>query len=227
MNQDKIWNAFQNDPQLLRRFEAKPRLLSLIARIHPGQAILNIGVGDGSFEAMAQARGLDISSLDPSAQSIERLREQYGLGLKAQIGRADKLPFPESAFDVVVMSEVIEHLDDAAVAGTLKELERVLKPEGCLIGTVPADEDLLEGQVVCPHCGTQSHRWGHLQSFSRGRLNAILSTSFAQVAISRHYFADVARLNWKGRTFRVMKRMLLRLGVRGTGETFVFEARRT
>ena len=192
MNQDKIWGAFQSDPQLVRRFEAGPRLLSLIARIHPGQTILNIGVGDGSFEAMAQARGLDISSLDHSAQSIERLREQYGLGSEA-----------------------------------FKELERVLKPEGCLIGTVPADEDLLEGRVVCPHCGTQPHRWGHLQSFSRGRLNAILSTSFAHVAISRHYFADGARMKWKGRAFRAMKRMLLRLGVRGTGETFVFEARRT
>lgn len=226
MNQDKLWDAFQNDPLLLKAFRARPRFEALLARVRCDHTLLNIGVGDGSFEAMALARGIDVSSLDPSERSIEALRQAHGMGPKAQVGYANAMPFLDHSFDVVIMSEVIEHLDDTTIANSLKELARVLKPGGRLIGTVPADEILLDGQIVCPHCGKQSHRWGHVQSFSRERLCTTLGATFGQVNVSRHYFSDLAQLNWKGKLSWVAKQLLLRVGVNGFGETFLFEAGR-
>lgn len=227
MNQDKLWDAFQNDAQLVTSFRAAPRFESLLSRVAPGQRLLNIGVGDGSFEAMALARGLDVSSLDPSARSIETLRSTKSMGTKAQVGYADAIPFADGSFDVVVMSEVIEHLEDATLDASLRDVLRVLAPGGRLLGTVPADENLLEGQIVCPHCGERSHRWGHVQSFSRQRLHDTLGRRFTNVRISRHYFSDVKYLNWKGKASWAAKQLLVRLGVEGRGETFQFEATRS
>ncbi|HRF97201.1 MAG TPA: methyltransferase domain-containing protein, partial [Aggregatilineales bacterium] len=45
------------------------------------------------------------------------------------------LPYPDNTFDAVILSEVLEHLDDD-VAG-LKEAYRVLKPGGVVVITVP------------------------------------------------------------------------------------------
>ena len=45
------------------------------------------------------------------------------------------LPFPDDSFDAVILSEILEHIDDD-VAG-LKEIYRVLKPGGVVAITVP------------------------------------------------------------------------------------------
>jgi SAM-dependent methyltransferase len=52
------------------------------------------------------------------------------------------------------MSEVLEHLDDAALAAALGEVRRLLVPGGRLLLTVPHDEHLPDGEVICPCCGT-------------------------------------------------------------------------
>ena len=45
------------------------------------------------------------------------------------------------------------------------------------------------------------------------------------VLVSRHYFSDATALNWKGKLAWFGKQLLLRVGVRGSGETFLFQAR--
>jgi ubiquinone/menaquinone biosynthesis C-methylase UbiE len=226
MNQDKLWDAFQNDPALQQAFRATPRFRKLVALLRPGDRVLNIGVGDGGFERMATKMGMVLSCLDPSQQSIESLRTDLGIGSRAQQGYSDAIPFPDASFDAVVMSEVIEHLDDAQIASTLREVSRVLSPYGCFIGTVPADEDLPSAQVVCPHCAGRFHRWGHLQSFSRECLVKMLTPHFSAISVQRIYCADWSQLNWKGRLTAVVKQVALALGVNGAQETFLFQARR-
>jgi SAM-dependent methyltransferase len=51
-------------------------------------------------------------------------------------GAAETLPFDDSSFDLVTALDVIEHLDDDAVA--LREMRRVLRPGGQVLVTVPA-----------------------------------------------------------------------------------------
>ena len=51
------------------------------------------------------------------------------------VGDAYRLPFPDGAFDVVVISEVLEHIPDDRDA--IAELDRVLRPGGTLAVTVP------------------------------------------------------------------------------------------
>jgi ubiquinone/menaquinone biosynthesis C-methylase UbiE len=167
-----------------------------------------------------------VSCLDPGEEAVGKLQKKYDLGESAQVGFSQDIPFPSGEFDVVVMSEVLEHLNDEILKLTLGEVRRVLKPgAGRFIGTVPADENLLEGRVICPHCNDAFHRWGHVQSFNMANLDALLATHFTDIKISRHFFGEFAALNWKGRMSWIAKKALLKFGVKGNSENYFFLAK--
>src|SRR5437870_380847 len=140
-NQDLIWEYYQNEcPE---SFDGSySRLRFLVERIKAPATVLNIGCGAGFFEQFALERGLDIHSLDPSERSIAELRARLNLGEKAQVGYIQKIPFPDSEFDAVVVSEVLEHLTPEITRQGLEDIRRVLKPSGRVIGTVPHRENL-------------------------------------------------------------------------------------
>jgi cyclopropane fatty-acyl-phospholipid synthase-like methyltransferase len=227
MDQERIWEYFQNDDEVGDAvFNARPRYEFVAGHIAPGARALNIGVGRGGLEAILVKRNVKVSSLDPGEKSIERVRRQFGLGDEAKVGFSQDMPFPDGQFDAVVVCEVLEHLSDEVIAATFDEAERVLKPGGRFMGTLPADENLADSRVVCPHCGEAFHRWGHLQSFSEKRLRDMLSAKFSDVRISRHYFGEGRTLNWKGRLIWTLKRALVALGVKGSLESYFFTAAR-
>lgn len=223
MDQAKIWDYFQNEDVTTNAFAgARTRYEFLSRHIKPGMRVLNIGVGRGGLEAILLQKGAVVSCLDPSEKSIENLRELFGLGDRAQVGYSQAMPFTDKQFEVVVMSEVIEHLTDEEVRTTLGEVSRVLESGGRFIGTVPADENLLDNQFMCPHCGQTFHRWGHVQTFNRNSLTQILGSCFDKVSLSRHFFGDVHALNWKGRISSAIKKLMIDLGIAGSGETYFF-----
>ncbi|MDP3332334.1 MAG: class I SAM-dependent methyltransferase [Methylococcaceae bacterium] len=225
MDQTKIWDYFQNQDETSDAFAgARSRYEFLAQQVKKGQRVLNIGVGRGGLEAILLTNGAVVSCLDPSEKSIENLRHQFALGDRAQVGFSQAMPFPDSEFDVVIMSEVLEHLSDEVLHSTLSEVSRVLRDGGKFIGTVPADENLVENLVMCPHCGKPFHRWGHIQSFDAKRLTDLLQTPFKNITVSRHFFGDTDSLNWKGRIASIIKIIMVRSGVKGSGETYFFSA---
>ncbi len=88
----------------------------------------------------------------------------------------------------VVMSEVLEHLEDDVLSATLAEVRRVLVECGIFIGTVPANENLRLNAVVCPCCNETFHRWGHVRTFSEASLRAALETTLRVARIDNHFF---------------------------------------
>jgi SAM-dependent methyltransferase len=210
--QEKIWEHFQNEG--IDSFsKSQGRLEFLVRRLEPTMRVLNIGVGNGALESLAVIKGVDIWSLDPSERSIDRLRQSLNLGEKAQVGYSQAMPFADSHFDAVVMSEVLEHLDDLILKATLDEVHRVLRAGGLFIGTVPARENLADSLVVCPDCGLQFHRWGHKSSFDIDRLSAILATRFAVDNISERFFIDWESVGWWRKLQGLVKKFLSWRGV--------------
>jgi SAM-dependent methyltransferase len=106
----------------------KPR-----ARVGEPLNILDVGCGTGAnLEMLSQfgnARGVDVSE-----EALEFCRER-GLQQVKQ-GAAEALPYENDSFDLVTGLDVVEHLDDD-VAG-LKEMRRVLHPDGRAVLFVPA-----------------------------------------------------------------------------------------
>lgn len=188
-DQNLIWEYFQNEG--VDSFaRSQGRLEFLVKRLRPRMRVLNIGVGNGGLERMAADKGVDICSLDPSERAIAALREKLGIGEKAQAGYSQAIPFPDGHFDVVVMSEVLEHLDQDVFEKTLAEVRRVLRPGGMFIGTVPAREKLEDSIVVCPNCGARFHRWGHRRSFSVETLSVALKPYFLVDKVQEYFFIE-------------------------------------
>ncbi len=212
VEQEKIWEHFQNEG--IESFSrSQGRLEFLVRCLSPAKRVLNIGVGNGALELLAVTKGVDVWSLDPSERAIDRLRQSLGMGEKAQVGYSQELPFPDSHFDTVVMSEVLEHLDEAVLETTLDEVHRVLRAGGLFLGTVPARENLADSLVVCPDCGVQFHRWGHKSSFDVDRLSAILATRFSINEVSEHFFIDWESVGWRRKLQGLIKKFLSWRGI--------------
>jgi len=158
--------------------------------------VLNIGVGDARLEGMLLQRGYDVHAVDPSQSIVDWLREEHGLDAShAHCGWAHNLPYAADTLDWVIMSEVVEHLSPGEMQAAFVEVRRVLKPGGCFVGTVPDNEDLAHNRFTCLHCGAESHRVGHEQSFTVPTLKAALSPHFERVKASS--FRGMY-MNWKG-----------------------------
>lgn len=226
-DQQKIWDHFQNEG--VDSFaQSQGRLEFLVRHLQIGARALNIGVGNGSLERMAVRKGVDIWCLDPSGRAIEAIRQGLSLGDKAQVGFCQAMPFPDEHFDAVIMSEVLEHLDDEVLEATLVEVKRVLRPGGRFIGTVPARENLESAIVVCPDCGIQFHRWGHKRSFSVHSLNSALKRHFSVELAREKFFIDWESVGWWRKLQGLIKKFLSWRGVGSYGicRNIYFSARR-
>jgi SAM-dependent methyltransferase len=227
MNQDKVWDYFQTEG--LEKFSLSvPRLNFLLRqaiRIAGGRSIkvLNIGVGDAWLEKKCIERGWDVHSLDPIPAAINSVESAGG---KGEVGHIEAIPFKDELFDIVFCSEIIEHLSQEQIQQGLNEVARTLKKNGVLLGTVPFDENLFEGRVVCPDCGSVFHRIGHQQSFDLKTLPAVFPNSLKVESVKTEYFCDWPSLNWKGKTIALAKKALLVAGVHGVNENIFFAARK-
>lgn len=223
-SQDIIWDHWQNHIAD-DRFFADARYHHAIKHIRPQSHVLNIGVGKGGLEALLlQQGGYQVTSLDPSPTSIARLQQQYGDRIRAVTGYSQEMPFPDQSFDAVVMLEVLEHLTDEAISATLHHVSRVLRPQGRFICSVPNDEDLAASLIVCPHCQSTFHRWGHVQRFTRERLHGMLLQRFQRVIVRHTYWyhrSAFQSLNWKGKLMLHVRQALLLMGSVGHGASLL------
>jgi 2-polyprenyl-3-methyl-5-hydroxy-6-metoxy-1,4-benzoquinol methylase len=178
-DQDRqLWNFHQ--VSLRPHYEtAHPRYNIILQRIlktrKTGRA-LEIGFGDGYLLEQLSRRGITSTGIDLADDNVRVTKELFtkkGLPIELRAANINSLPFPDSSFDILVASEVVEHLDDDTLARGLSEISRVLTPSGMVVITVPADELLEENVVFCPNCGSTFHRWGHKQTFSKTRLQEL------------------------------------------------------
>jgi SAM-dependent methyltransferase len=221
MDQEKIWDFLQTEG-VASFAGTSARFRFIASQLDSRARVLNIGVGNGNLETTLFRNGIEVFSIDPSAAAIRRLQDW--MGERAKVGYSQSIPFEDGMFDVVIMTEVLEHLEQEVRSATLSEVKRVLTPRGRFIGTVPADEILENNRVVCPHCGKLFHRYGHARAYSQEDLRAELSTQFQNVKIERRYFGDGSSLNWKGRVSAVIKTLMLTLKIAGSNENFYFSA---
>jgi SAM-dependent methyltransferase len=223
--QDRIWHHHQVADR--RAFDLSyPRLRFLAERCSPGSRVLNIGVGSGYLEELLVGRGVDAYALDPSAATIDRLQRELKMETRARRGYGQDIPFDALFFDTVIMTEVLEHLPTEILHATLDEVRRVLKPGGELTGTVPYREDLEANEVVCPHCQTQFHRWGHEQRFDVGSLGALFNGhGFRVERIGPRAFPDFRRPGLRPFAKAVVRYVLGRMGEPLVGPNLYFRVR--
>ncbi len=96
-----------------------------------GLKALDIGCGGGfSCEFMAN-RGVRVSGIDQSVKCVVKAQEHAassGLEIDYEQGVAEKLPYSDNTFDIVICVDVLEHVANLQTA--ISEIYRVLKPHG-------------------------------------------------------------------------------------------------
>lgn len=114
--------------------------------VKAGDRILDIGCGSGRHTCAAyRLDGVRVTGADLDLKDLKQARErlnfhdrlgEHGGGIW-NLSAADvtRLPFPDACFDLVVCSEVLEHIPDDASA--IYEIIRVLKPGKSLVVSVP------------------------------------------------------------------------------------------
>ncbi len=226
-NQRALWSHFQNrQPQVFQA--ARARLDFLVREIDKRNrggpvSVLNIGIGDGYFERAARDKGWTVHTLDPDAESCRRLAAS---DILACVGSVDAIPLEASSLDVVVASEVLEHLDSRQRESGLSEIARVLRPGGWFLGTVPYKEDLSLGQTVCPCCGQSFHRWGHQHSFDKTDIRGALAPWFDVDAVLRTAFVTFRSGTWRGCFKSLIRWALAKCGEPIAVPTLYWRARR-
>jgi len=117
------YEAWRLSPQG-RAMEAlvEESILSFL-RPMPGERVLDIGCGTGNHLMYFSRLGLDITGIDASPLMINRAKERLGNRCHLKACLAEDLPFDDNEFDLAVLINTIEFLDDPVQA--LREAGRV------------------------------------------------------------------------------------------------------
>lgn len=153
-------------------------------RLKPGNRLLDAGCGMGRHVCEAfRIKGVDVVGIDLNWEDLCKTAATLSL-MNSQnngdwngylISRADvtRLPFRDGAFDVVVCSEVLEHIPDNRNA--VWELSRVLKAGGDLVVSVPR----YLPERICWALSEAYHNepGGHIRIYKKKELQSLLETA--------------------------------------------------
>jgi SAM-dependent methyltransferase len=119
-----------------RAYRQAAMLANVLRGVQAPARIVDVGCGDGFATKVAADRNPEhyFAGLDWSAGSLAAARDRGIAVVRASID-APSLPLATGSVDVVVMSEVIEHLVDTDSA--IESAHRALKPGGSLLLSTP------------------------------------------------------------------------------------------
>jgi SAM-dependent methyltransferase len=190
-----------------------------------GERLLDLGCGAGRHTFEALRRGAAVTAVDLNATVLAEVgmmaeamiaEGQTAPGASFAAIRSDALhlPFDDGAFDVVVASEVLEHIPDDGAA--MKEINRVLAEDGQLVVTVPR----FWPERVCWALSKEYHSkpGDHVRIYRSDGLIGKLSSNGFGVTATHHAHALhspywwlkclVGRDNERSRAVRAYKRFL-------------------
>lgn len=140
-----------------------------------GQRILEVGAGIGTITAhLAQGKEL-VTALELEAPYVERLKNRFRNWaniepLQSDVSLADWQALAARRFDTIVLSNVLEHIDDDAAA--IRTFAKILPPRGRLLIYVPALPALF---------GTLDEAVGHHRRYLPSTLKAAIEPNGFEV----------------------------------------------
>lgn len=118
------------DDYARHRIGYSPEVYDTIAQfgLQRGATVLDLGCGTGIATATFASNGFTVTGLDPSPSMLEKAKHHVPSATFVE-GSAEKMPFPNERFDLVVSAQVFHWVDRA---NALAEALRVLRPGGMI-----------------------------------------------------------------------------------------------
>lgn len=113
------------------------RVVRLSLEAFPAKSVLDVGTGTAVFAEAFSAGGLAVAGIDANPEMVKASQELIPNG-QFMTGLAEKIPFPDGSYDLVIMSHVLHETDQPVTA--LREARRVATL-GVVILEWPYDED--------------------------------------------------------------------------------------
>ncbi len=192
------------DPEYLKEEKGRRAqgriILSRIHRFKKHGKILDIGCGPGFFLDEAKRQGWEAQGVDLSGWAKNYAKENFNIEVFR--GPLAEAVFPDRSFDVIVMNDVIEHLEDPKSA--LKEIRRVLKNDGVLYISTPDIDSFLSRLLRAKWWGINKY---HLFYFSRKTLEEMFrDTGFKSLRYSS--YPRIFSLNYWAKRLRAYPRFI-------------------
>jgi ubiquinone/menaquinone biosynthesis C-methylase UbiE len=123
-------------PQTMQRFAGIAQAVMDVRdpeRRSPPLDVLDVGCGAGTqsrfwTQAGHRYQGLDVN--EPLIRLARQRAQEQGLDVRFEVGTATRLPFPDASFDVCLLPELLEHVEDWQ--SCVNEGARMLRPGGVL-----------------------------------------------------------------------------------------------
>lgn len=129
-------HPMKRNSYVLGRYQNMLTLLRQEVGCLHGKKILDVGCGDGVLAYLIHREGASVFGVDFSDLAIHYARKKTaGSDIAFQQGSAYALPYSDCSFDVVISSDVIEHVQD--VPAYLAEIKRVVRIGGKVIISTP------------------------------------------------------------------------------------------
>lgn len=135
-------------------------LLQALKDFFPPNAntVLDVGCGDGKItRALIAATGREITGLDSSPEALSRC------DFETVNGDATALPYADRQFDLVMTTDMLEHLPEEMEERAWRELFRVAAT--FVMVAVPFREELLDATARCQACGSKYHVNWHMRRY--------------------------------------------------------------
>ncbi len=164
--------------------------------------VLDIGCFNGFFLDIIKNKGYQTYGIDASSDAVSLCNSNGHHTVEANL--EEKIPFDDSFFDAITGLEIVEHLADTDTL--MKEIKRVLKPNGILIFSTPnffsLSRRIMTLVGINPYFEASfsfpPKMAGHLRFFTHNLLNDFLSYHDFKV---RYTGSDVVNFNSSGTLF--------------------------
>jgi SAM-dependent methyltransferase len=143
------------------------RLKTIESLIPKGvKIILDIGCGDGII-CNPLSRKFRIIGIDFSKEALVHV------GTEKLLASAEYLPFKKGTFDLVILSDILEHLSEDALKNVIEQAEAISSKY--ILINVPNKENLSLNSVRCPKCSKIFHPNWHIRAFDKRKILKLFS----------------------------------------------------
>ena len=187
LSQRRLWNWETEEKGCWQKPE--PIVYALSERWRKkGSRLLDIGCGLGRNAFAFEQAGFCTFAIDNSAYAIERVAAKNDSGVTALKMDMSRLMFPNASFDCIFSFNSLSHADDYLLMLAIKEIYRVLRPEG---------------EAWLTLCSKEAPAWRDTGAPLIAEHTKLKQKQGSEFGVA-HYYADLNDILWIFRMFTIL-----------------------